>query len=68
MNWSAVSDFLNFLLHPKLVSACFTAAMKKAGAYILEEKKTRGRGGNISRCHLGEKILKGEEKKGENVK
>jgi hypothetical protein len=25
-------------------------------------------GGNIGRCHLGEKIWKDEEKKGENVK
>jgi hypothetical protein len=25
-------------------------------------------GGNIGRCHLGEKIWKGKEKKGENVK
>jgi hypothetical protein len=31
----------------------------RAGTYILEK---------ISRCHLGEKIWKGEEKKGENVK
>jgi hypothetical protein len=27
-----------------------------------------GGGGNISRCHLGEKIIKVEEKKRENVK
>jgi hypothetical protein len=31
----------------------------------LERKKP---GGDISRCHLGEKIWKGKEKKEENVK
>jgi hypothetical protein len=32
------------------------------------ENTPPGGGGNIGRCHLGEKICKGEEKKGENVK
>jgi hypothetical protein len=37
-----------------------------SGVYILEN--TSPLGGNISRCHLGEKIWKGKEKKGENMK
>jgi hypothetical protein len=41
--------------------------MKIAGAYILENTPSPW-GWNISRCHLGEKIRKGEEKKGENAK
>ncbi len=39
-----------------------------SGVYILENTPPPPGGKNISRCHLGEKILKGEEKKGENVK
>jgi hypothetical protein len=39
----------------------------KPGVYILENTPPPG-GGNISRCHLGGKIWRGEEKKGENVK
>ncbi len=35
---------------------------------ILENTPPPWGGGNISQCHLGEKIGKGEEKKGENVK
>jgi hypothetical protein len=36
------------------------------GVYILENTPPLG-GGNIRRCHLGEKIWKGLEKKAENV-
>ncbi len=39
-----------------------------SGAYILENTFSPWGGGNISRGHLGEKIWKSEEKKGENVK
>jgi hypothetical protein len=39
----------------------------KTGVYILENTPPPW-GGNISRWHLGEKIWKGKEKKGENVK
>ncbi len=38
------------------------------GLYIGKYPPPPGGGGNISRCHLGEKIWKGEEKKGENIK
>jgi hypothetical protein len=40
----------------------------KTGVYILENTHPPGGGGNIGRCQLGEKIWKGEEEKGENVK
>ncbi len=40
---------------------------RDTGAYILENNLSPQRG-NISQCHLGEKIQKGQEKKGENVK
>jgi hypothetical protein len=39
------------------------------GVYTVLENPPPPRGGkNISRCNLGEKIWKGEEKKGKNVK
>jgi hypothetical protein len=40
-----------------------------AGAYTFKNTPTHpGGGGNISRCYLGEKYEKGEEKKGVYVK
>ncbi len=46
---------------------CGFSLMNKQGSIYWKIPSPLG-GGNISRCHLGEKIWKGEEKKGENVK
>jgi hypothetical protein len=44
------------------------AEQGKPGVYILENTPPPPGGKHIGRCHLGEKIWKGKEKKGENVK
>ncbi len=42
--------------------------MSPPGVYILENTPPPEGGGNISRCHLGEKYEKVERKRGQNVK
>jgi hypothetical protein len=43
-------------------------ALKQGSTVYIGEYPPSSPRGNISRCHLGEKIWKGEEKKEENVK
>ncbi len=47
---------------------CNMSNIMGRGLYIGKYHPPLGGGKNISRCHLGEKIWKGEKKKGENVK
>jgi hypothetical protein len=60
------TPYIGILVIFPLKSSWSCTELLNRGLYI--GKYPPPQGGDISRCHLGGKICKGEEKRGENVK